>query len=105
MASFPIHIGDLHLVVPALNLYIPDADILIKLQQVRLFSLNIMDYSMSFVLLTTLDLPFGGQLEKTILRHSIYTLSFFVFFVLLHYKKFTGGLKNFSVSPSPVGNN
>ena len=45
------HIGDLHLVLPALNLSILDADILIMVQQVRLmmFLLNMVDYPMSFL--------------------------------------------------------
>ena len=42
--------GDLHLVLPALNLSTLEADIWIMVQQVTLmiFSLNMMDYSMSF---------------------------------------------------------
>ena len=41
-----VYMGDLHLVLLALNLSIMDAGILIMVQQVRLmmFSLNIMDY-------------------------------------------------------------
>ena len=44
-------IGDLHFVLPALNVSILDAGILIMMQQVILmmFSLNIVDYSMSFL--------------------------------------------------------
>ena len=47
--------GDLHLVLPALNMSTLDAGILIMVQQVRLmlFSLNMVDYSMSFLLLST----------------------------------------------------
>ena len=47
--------GDLHLVLPALNLSTRNAGILIMMQQVRLmmFSLNMVDYSMSFLLLST----------------------------------------------------
>ena len=46
---------DLHLVLPALNLSTLNAGILIMLQKVRLmmFSLNMVDYSMSFLLLST----------------------------------------------------
>ena len=47
--------GDL--VLPALNLSILDAGILIMVQQVRLmmFSLNMVDYPMTFLLLSTWD--------------------------------------------------
>ena len=46
---------DLHLVLPALNLSTPDAAILNLVHQVRLmmFSLNMADYSMSFLSLST----------------------------------------------------
>jgi len=46
---------DLCLVHPALNLSILDAGILIMVQQVRLmmFSLNMVDYPMSFLSLST----------------------------------------------------
>ena len=49
------NMGDLHLVLPALNLSTLNAGILIMMQQVRLtmFSLNMVDYSMSFLLLST----------------------------------------------------
>ena len=49
------NMGDLHLVLPALNLSTLNAGILIMMQQVRLmmFSLNTVDYSMSFLLLST----------------------------------------------------
>ena len=42
---------DMHLVLPALNLSILDAGILIMVQEVRLmmFSLNMVDYPMSFL--------------------------------------------------------
>ena len=48
-------IGDLHFVLPALNVSILDAGILIMMQQARLimFSLNMVDYSMSFLSLST----------------------------------------------------
>ena len=56
----PFHIvlfnmGDMHLVLPALNLYTLNAGILIMMHQVRLmmFSLNMVDYSMSFLLLSS----------------------------------------------------
>ena len=47
--------GDLHLVHPALNLSILDAGILIMVQQVRLmmFFLTMVDYPMSFLLLSS----------------------------------------------------
>ena len=43
--------GDMHLVLPALNLSTLNAGILIMMQQVRLmmFSLNMVDYCMSFL--------------------------------------------------------
>ena len=71
-----IYIGDLHLVYPALNLSILDAGILIMVQQVSLmmFSLNMVDYPMSFLSLSTWDF-FGGQVEGNFLRYS-YSLSF-----------------------------
>ena len=49
------NMGDLHLVLPALNLSTLNAGILIMMQQVRLtmFSLNMVDYSMSFLALST----------------------------------------------------
>ena len=49
------NMGDLHLVLPALNLSTLNAGISIMMQQVRLmmFSLNMVDYSMSFLLLST----------------------------------------------------
>ena len=49
------NLGDLHLVLPALNLSTLNASILIMMQQERLimFSLNMVDYSMSFLLLST----------------------------------------------------
>ena len=49
------NMGDLHLVLPAVNLSTLNAGILIMMQQVRLimFSLNMVDYSMSFLLLST----------------------------------------------------
>ena len=50
-----IHIGDLRLFLPALNLSVPVADILIMVQQIRLmmFSWNMVDYHMSFPSLST----------------------------------------------------
>ena len=47
--------GDLHLVLPALNLSSLNAGILIMMHQVRLimFSLNMVDYSLTFLLLST----------------------------------------------------
>ena len=57
-----IHMGDLHLVLPALNLYTLDAGILIMVQQVRLmmFSFNMVDYSMSFML-KSIKVVVGGR--------------------------------------------
>ena len=68
----------LHLVLLALNLSILDAGILIMVQQVSLMMsfLTMVDYPMSFLLLSTL-IFFGGQVEGTILRCS-YSLSFVV---------------------------
>ena len=50
-----LYMGDLHVVLPALKLSNMNAGILIMMQQVRLmmFSLNTVDYSMSFLLLST----------------------------------------------------
>ena len=47
--------GDLNLVLPALNLSTLEAGILIMVQQVRMmmFSLKMVDYSMPFLLLST----------------------------------------------------
>ena len=49
------NMGVLHVVLPALNLSTLNAGILIMMQQLRLmmFSLNMVDYSMSFLLLST----------------------------------------------------
>ena len=49
------NMGVLHVVLPALNLSTLNAGILIMMQQLRLmmFSLNTVDYSMSFLLLST----------------------------------------------------
>ena len=50
-----IYMGDLHLVLPALNLSTLDAGILIMVQQERMmmFSLNMVDYFVSFLLVST----------------------------------------------------
>ena len=50
-----VYMGDLHLVLPSLNLCILDAGILIMVQQVSLmmFSLNMVEYHMSFLSLST----------------------------------------------------
>ena len=55
--SMSTYLGDLYLVHPALYLSILDADILIMVQQLSLmmFFLNMVDYSMSFLLLSTLN--------------------------------------------------
>ena len=70
--------GDLHLVHPVLNFSTLDAGILELVQQVSfmMFSLNMVDYPMSFLLLSSLNF-FGGQVEGTILRCS-YSLSLVV---------------------------
>ena len=67
---------DLHLGRPALNVSTLDAGILIMEQQVRLmkFSLNMVDYSMSFLSLFTW-IFFDRQVGGTILKPS-YSLSF-----------------------------
>ena len=51
------NMGDLHLVLPALNMITLNAGILIMMQQVRLmmFALNMVEYSMSFLWLSTWD--------------------------------------------------
>ena len=53
--STMFYMGHLHLVLPALNLSSLDAGILILVQQVRMMmlSLNLVDYSISFLLLST----------------------------------------------------
>ena len=67
------------------------------MHQVRLmmFSLNIVDYSMSFLSLSSWDFFFAGQVGGTILNLS-YSLTFIVG-PLLH------GPWDFSVSPRPLG--
>ena len=62
-----VYMGDLHLVLLALNLSILDSGILIMVQQVSLtmFSLNMVDDFISFLLLSTWN--FGGQVEGTFL--------------------------------------
>ena len=51
------NMGDLHLVLPALNLSSLNAGISKLMKQIRfiLFSLNMVDYFMSFLSLSTLD--------------------------------------------------
>ena len=73
-----VDMGDLHLVLLALNLSILDVAILIMVQQVSLMMsyLTMVDYPVSFLLLSTW-IFFGGQVEGTILRCS-YSLSFVV---------------------------
>ena len=60
--------GDLHLVLPALNLSTLNAGILIMMQQVRLmmFSLNMVNYSMSFLPLST----YIFVMDKTIVKYT-----------------------------------
>ena len=72
------NMGDLHVVLPTLKLSNMNAGILKMMQQVRLmmFSLNMVDYSMSFLLLST-QLFFAGQVGGTTLNLS-YSLSFIV---------------------------
>ena len=74
--------GDLHLVLPELNLSILDAGILIMMQQVSLmiFSLTMVDYPMTFLLLHS-EFFLGGHVQGTILRCS-YSLKFVVWFML-----------------------
>ena len=78
-----VFMGDLQLVDPALNLSTLDAGILILMEEVSLmmFSLNMVDSPMSFLLLSSWNL-FDGQVQGTILRCS-YSLSF-VMGPLLH---------------------
>ena len=65
-----VYMGNLHLVIHALNLSILDAGTLIVMRHEKLmmFSLNMVDYPMSFILLSTCFF-FAGQVEGTILRH------------------------------------
>ena len=64
--------GDLYLVLPALNLSTLEAGILIMEQQVRLmiFSLNMVDYSMTFLSLSTLitELSWGWARARQFTR-------------------------------------
>ena len=56
MVDYPIfNMGDMHMVLPALNLSTLNSGILVMMHQLRLmmFSLNMVDYSMSFLLLST----------------------------------------------------
>ena len=68
--------GDLHFVLPALNLSTLQAGILIRMQEVRLMmiSLNMVDYSMSFVLPIAVHLDLAEQVERVILSH-LYSLA------------------------------
>ena len=61
------NMGDLHLFLPALNLSTLNAGILIMMQQIRLMmlSLNMVDYSISFLLLSTWNF-FNWQVGGTI---------------------------------------
>ena len=97
-----VYIGDLHLVHPALNLSILDAGNLIMLQQVSLmiFSLNMVDNPMSFLLMSTCNF-FGGQVEGTILRCCCFLWD--SSFMLKSWWVGGGGLQHFSVSPRPLG--
>ena len=74
------NMGDMHLVLPALNLSTLNAGILIMMHQVRsmMFLLNMVDYSMSFLSLSTLDF-FYGQVGGIILS-KFYSLCFVVGF-------------------------
>ena len=71
--------GDLHLVLPALNLSTLNAGILIMMHQARLimFSLNMVDYSMHVLPLAVHLCFFAGQVGGTILNLS-YSLTFYV---------------------------
>ena len=101
--------GDLHLVQPALNLSTLDAGILIMMRQVSLmmFSLNMVDYPMSFLLLSSWIFFWWTSTGD----HS-------KMFLLFEYCCGTppsclkvmgwvvgggGGLEQFSVSPRPLG--
>ena len=71
------NMGDLHVVLPALKLSNMNAGILIMMQQVRLmmFSLNTVDYSMSFLLLSTQNFfcwTSGGDHSEPFLLFEIY---------------------------------
>ena len=73
-----VYMEDQQLVYSALKLYTLDAGILIMVQYVSLmmFSLNMVDYPMSFLLLASW-IFFAGQVQGTILKCS-YSLSFVV---------------------------
>ena len=73
-----VYMGDLQLVFSALNLSTLDTAILIMVQYVSLmmFSLNIVDYPMSFLLLSSW-IFLAGQVQGTILKCS-YSSSFVV---------------------------
>ena len=95
------------MVLPALNLSILDAGILIMVQQVRLmmFSLNMVDYPMSFLLLSTWDFFWWtsrGDHSKMFLL-----FEFCCGTPPLCLKVMVGGggggLQDFSVSPRPLG--
>ena len=69
--------GILHVVLPALNLSTLNAGILIMMQQVRLmmFSQNTVDYSMSFLLLSTQNFfgwTSGGDHSEPFLLFEVY---------------------------------
>jgi len=71
------NMGDLQLFLPALNLSTLNAGILIMMQQVRLmmFSLNTVDYSMSFLLLSTQNFfcwTSGGDHSEPFLLFEVY---------------------------------
>ena len=89
MSLFTHYMGDLHLVLPALNLSILDAGILKKEQHgsLMIFSLNMVDYPKS--ILSPKIILAGRQVEGTILS-KFYSLGL-VAGPLLHALKLKGG--------------
>ena len=85
-----VYMGDLQLVYPALNLSTLDTGILIMVQYVSLiiFSLNMVNYPMSFLLLSSWNF-FAGQVQGTILKCS-YSLSIVVGPLLHAFKLWPG---------------
>ena len=59
-----VYMGDLHLVHHALNLSILEAGLLVQQVSLMMFSLTMVDYPMSFLLLSTWNFC-GGQLQGT----------------------------------------
>ena len=101
------NMGDLHLVLPALNLSNLNAGILIMMQQVRLmmFSLNMVDYSLSFLLLSTQNFfcrTSRGDHSEPFLLFEVYCGTPPSCLKVMGWWG-GGGPGDFSVSPRPLG--